>query len=278
MPKCKIKMGDKVLPVEGSIKGTGVDVTGTCPECKTPGVVLSVVGGYIRAHVIADREIPENNPQAPTLIEPPVKYGKGLSESQTELTDTGVRIGDPRGALQRRTVEIHGINGTGTVQVPREHKGEDGKKRKKLTDVPATEENVREALAYWHKRKPRSDASRAKQREMISLLTRWAEAFRQDPSVMTAQSADSASVHRGPTLVRGRDTTPRLRDPELSWDEPTDLRQNGQVRKSTTFEQPLGRERFDRKITDVPEPKRKRTASERRRYRRMLKAGDGRRA
>lgn len=83
-----------------------------------------------------------------------------------------------------------------------------------------------------------------------------------------ARTEDVAVAHRGPTLVRGRDTAPRLRDPELSWDEPTDLRQNGEVRKSTTFEQPLGRERFDRKITDVPAPKRKRTASERRRYRR----------
>jgi hypothetical protein len=88
--------------------------------------------------------------------------------------------------------------------------------------------------------------------------------------------------------VRGRDTTPRERDPELSWDEPTDIRQitvgpkgarvvvGTEPRKSSTLDLPLGRERFDRKITDVPEPKRKRTASERRRYRRMLKAGAGR--
>lgn len=89
-------------------------------------------------------------------------------------------------------------------------------------------------------------------------------------------SVDTAQGHRGPTLVRGRDTTPRLRNPETPWDEPTDLRRNGEVRKATTFEDPLGRERFDRKITDVPKPKRRRSSSERRRYRREQAARQGR--
>ena len=93
--------------------------------------------------------------------------------------------------------------------------------------------------------------------------------------VPEAQMRDAAFGHRGPTLVRGRDTTPRQRDPELSWDEPTDLRANGEVRKSSTLDQPLGRERFDRMITDVPAPKRKRSASERRRYRRATLAANG---
>jgi hypothetical protein len=66
--------------------------------------------------------------------------------------------------------------------------------------------------------------------------------------------ADAAQAHRGPTLVKGRDTVPRLRETGLSWDEGTDLRQDGTVRKSTTLDAPLGRERFDRKITFVPEP------------------------
>lgn len=91
----------------------------------------------------------------------------------------------------------------------------------------------------------------------------------QRAEVPTAAMQDAAFAHRGPTLVKGRDTAPRLRDPELSWDEPTDLRQDGSVRKTSTLDVPLGRERFDKKITDVPPPKRKRTAAERRRFRRV---------
>lgn len=266
--KCKIKMGDNVLPVPGSVQGTGIRVTGTCPECETPGVMLSIVGGYVRAHVIAQRAVPENNPQPPTLVEKAPKTGKGLREPVTDLTDTGVRVGDPRAAEQRRVVELHGIQGNGTVAIP--VKGESG--RTKLTPAPATEENLRKALAYWKGRKPRTQEARQKQAEMLTSLFRWLAALHTDTSVLDARSTDAASAHRGPTLVPGRDTPPRLRDPELPFTEPTDLRRNGEVRKSTTLDQPRGRDRFDRKITNVPEPPRKRTAAERRRYRRAHQA------
>jgi hypothetical protein len=290
--KCAVKMGDKVSPLEGSSNGE----TGTCPTCLTPGVVLSVVGGYIRAHVIADREVPENNPKAPTLV--PVatkKRGTGLSEPVVTLTDTGLRIGDPRGAERRRVLEIESATGTGTVQVPRRVQGEgttkSGKPRMvtKMVDVPATEEHVREALDYWRKRRVSSDAGRKRQNDMITSLARRLEAIMAVQEVRYNQGtraldvigtvpvaqqqelsgvADAASAHRGPTLVPGRDVAPRLRDPERSWDEGTDLRRDGTVRKATTLDQPRGRDRFDRKITDVPEPKKPRTAGERRRYRR----------
>lgn len=300
--KCKIKMKDRILPVPESVKGD----TGTCPECLTPGVMLSVVGGFIRAHVVSPVETPENNPQPATLVEPPVKYGKGLAEPVVDLTDTGVRIGDPRAAAQRRMAEIEGAAGTGVVQVPRKVPG-NGKLKSgaprmvsKMLDVPATEGHVREALDYWRKRRiteRTSDAIRRKQVEMVSSLSRRLEAIMRaqevrysttsrtlDVVAMTpvaeqlslSASVDTAQGHRGPTLVRGRDTTPRLRNPETPWDEPTDLRRNGEVRKATTFEDPLGRERFDRKITDVPKPKRRRSSSERRRYRREQAARQGR--
>lgn len=293
--KCKIKMTDKVRPVEGSVvssaSGGG---TGTCPECETPGVLLSIVGGFVRAHTVSSTELPENNPQPATVVAPSVKHGKGLSEPVTDLVDTGLRIGDPREAAQRRTVEIHGAAGTATVKVPRKVEGsgktKSGKPRMttKLVDVPATEENVRESLASWLAKKPRSEAGRKAQNEQVSALTRLLEAI-MSAQVVTYDTAtrqlvaelppvgaqpalgatvDRAASHRGPTLVPGRDTAPRLRDPELPWDEPTDLRRNGEVRKSTTLDQPRGRDRFDRKITTVPEPKHKRTAAERRRYRR----------
>lgn len=85
--------------------------------------------------------------------------------------------------------------------------------------------------------------------------------------VPSADMEDRASVHRGPTLVRGRDEGTRLRDPGLPWEESTDLRQDGSVRKSTTLDQPLGRPRFDRMITDVLAPARRRTPAERNRHR-----------
>lgn len=278
--ECKIQMKDKRVPVEGTVSGAEGKRTGTCPECLTPGVVLSIVGGFIRKHTIASVELPENNPQPATLTSKPAKkIGTGLSEPVTDLTDTGARMGDPRAAEQRRVDDIGGANGTGTVKIPVTTPPEGGKKgkgRTKLEEVPATEENVRTALDYWKNRKVRSDASRKAQSEHVSSLVRRLDGFRKVREAeaaeklhpLSARDSDVAAVHRGPTLVRGRDETPRLRDPELPWSEGTDLRRDGTVRMSTTFELPLGRERFDRKITDVPEPKRKRTAAERRRYRR----------
>ena len=124
----------------------------------------------------------------------------------------------------------------------------------RMTDVEATEEHVREALAYWKGRKPRTDASRLAQNQHVSELVRRLEAMRQGAGTLDAAMVDACQAHRGPTLVPGRDTAPRLRDPELPFDVATDLRRDGTVRKATTLDQPRGRDRFDRKITDVPEP------------------------
>lgn len=218
------------------------------------------------------------------------RVGKGLTEPTTDVTDTGVRTGDPRGAERRRVVELEGAAQAGTVKVP--VKGEKG--RTKLVEAPATEENVRAALEYWRTRKPRTEASRVAQNENVSALIRRLEAimdaqemrYNEDthafdvvhvPDAGQHAVTDAAQGHRGPTLVPGRDGAPRLRDPELPFTESTDLRRDGSVRKSTTLDEPLGRLRFDRKITDVAAPKRKRTGAEKRRYRRMLAAGGGRR-
>lgn len=279
--KCKIKMSDKVEPVAGSIIGTDGKETGTCPTCETPGVMLSIVGGFIRAHVVADAPVPENNPQAATKVDgPSKKVGTGLSEPQVTLTDTGVRVGDPRAAEQRRTVEIESAAGTGTVQVPR--KVDSGKKLKsgaprmttKLVDVPATKGNVREALEYWKGRKPKSDGSRAKQNDMVSSLIRRYEAIVKADGAPVAEqkkfsaSVDTAQAHRGPTLVRGRDAGTRVRPEGEAFDHVTDVKRGGAPRMRTTLDQPLGRERFDRKITDVPEPAPVLSVSQKRRARR----------
>lgn len=91
-----------------------------------------------------------------------------LPEPQTPVAGTGSQMGDPRAGEARRTADVDGAYGRGTVKVPQ--KGENG--RTKLVEVPGTEGNVREALAYWQSRKPRSDASRKAQSENVSLLTR----------------------------------------------------------------------------------------------------------
>ena len=311
--ECKIKMTDKLSPVEGSVKGLPGKETGTCPECATPGVMLSVVGGFIRKHVKAAVPVPENNPQpanpAVERREHPHagrKVSTGLSEPITDLVDTGVRMGDPRQAEQRRVASIEGAAGIGVVKVPRKVAGKtltkSGRPRmvSKMTEVPATEAHVREALDYWRGRKLTSDGSRKRQNEMVTLLSRRlegimsAQVVRYDESrkavdVVTVPvaeqlalgaSVDTAQAHRGPTLVRGRDVTPRQRDPKTPWDEHTDLRQitvgpkgsrtvvGTEPRKATTFEDPLGRERFDRKITDVPEPEPELSQNQKRNLRR----------
>jgi hypothetical protein len=279
--KCTVKMGDHVSPVAGSVRHDGT--LGTCPECNTPGVMLSIVGGFVRAHTVAEMAIPENNHQPATLVaELAKKVGKTLSEPVVALTDTGIRIGDPRAAEKRRMADLQGATGTGTVKVPR--KVESGSKLKsgaprmvtKMVEVPVTEKHVREALEYWRKKRITGrtpESVRRAQIENVTILARTLE------SLMAAQdvhynlttrqletvdvpvgeqrslsaSVDAAQGHRGPTLVRGRQTTPKVR-PDVPWDQPTDVRRDGTPRKRTSFEEPLGRERADRMIITVPEP------------------------
>ena len=94
----------------------------------------------------------------------------------------GARVGDPSAALQRRTVELDGAFEAGTVRVPRP--GEKGRMR--LTEVPATEAHVRQALEYWRRRRPRSQAGQGKQSRMVSELVRRLEAMRRTAVVVHA--------------------------------------------------------------------------------------------
>lgn len=309
--KCKINMTHKILPEAGSVKGPEGKTTGTCPDCETPGVMLSVVGGYIRAHTVAVTEIPANNPQAPTLVSRARshphgsdKVSTGLSEPLVDLTDTGVRTGDPRAAEDRRRIELEGAAGKGTVQLPRKVEGpvspKTGKARMttKMVHVEASETNVRAALEYWRTkviRAPKEGASPAamdgfrargvRQTAMVSELARRLEAMmaaqelRYNTATRTmdvvhvadrGQHAmiDNAQAHRGPTLVPGRTEIARLRDPNLPYTQGTDLRRDGTVRKTTSLDLPRGRDRFDPMITRVPVPKPRLTASQRRAGRR----------
>lgn len=250
--KCTVKMGDKRAPVPGTVEGPEGKRTGTCPECDTPGVMLSIVGGYVRAHTVASAPLPENNPQAATVVDSGVrkdrttgrvlKVGTGLREPATALVDTGVRAGDPHAAEARRVVDLNGAQHTGTVKIPVKS---GGKGRAKLTEVPATEANVRACLAYWKGRTVRTDASRKRQSDMVSMLVAWLEAMRKGRGVLKAKAVDTASVHRGPTLVRGK---------AMDADKVTGPRERGNKPVRPLFEGPLGRERADRRIIHVPEP------------------------
>lgn len=270
--KCKIKMTDKRVPVEGSVVGPEGKETGTCPECSTPGVMLSIVGGYVRAHVVASVPVPENNPQPATLIDTTsrrdsrgrvLKAGTGLKEPQTGVADTGVRVGDPRTAEHRRQVEIESVTGTGTVQVPRKVEST-GKPLKsgaprmvtKLVAVAATEEHVREALAYWQAKQVRynpdgtvvSEGARQRKLAMIEDMFRRLKALSADAPAMVVdgQVRDTAAGHRGPTLVRGR---------AMNADEVTAPRERkGDKPVRPGCDGPLGRERADKRIVTVPEP------------------------
>lgn len=300
--KCKINMVSKVLPVEGSVSGLEGKETGACPECGTPGVMLSVVGGFVRAHEVAAVPVPQNNPTPPLFEVKGKKVGKGLSEAQTGLTDTGVRVGDPRAAEKRRAADLAGATGTGTVKVPR--KVDTGKKLKsgaprmatRMTEVEATEAHVREALEYWRTRRITDrtpDSVRRAQVEQVSMLARMLEAMleaqevrydRETRSLVAVSRpvvdqpalravVDTAAAHRGPTLVRGR----AMNADEITEREVAAVVEGyGGKAVRPTCDGPLGRERADKRIITVPEPAPKRTASERRRYRRMLKASNGR--
>lgn len=160
-----------------------------------------------------------------------------LSESAFLPVDTGSQMGDPNAAVKRRLAEIDGAFERGTVKVPR--KGDKG--RTKLTEVPATEDNVREALAYWETRKPRTAESRAKQTEMVALLRRRLTGILDGPESMEAPEAGAAVGQRdhgsidGVALVRGRSMKPV--QPQRGW-----------AAKSGTNYGPLGREQMDSEL------------------------------
>lgn len=279
LPKCSVTMKDKVKPVPCSVNGPERDRTGTCPVCNTPGVALSVVGEYIRVHVIAQDMIPANNPQPATLVAEPAlsdhphtsnKRGKALTEHRAEMTDSGLRVGSPRDTDKRRGHTMDGAYGRGTVKVPVTvpPKNGKGKGRTKLEDAPATEDNVRAALAYWKARKPRTPEAHKRQTDMIAEMYRRLDGMRQAPGTYRAGKTDRAGANRGPALIPGRHETPRTRSPKKPWTEPTDLRRNGEVRKVTSLEQPRGHDRFDPSILTVPEPEPELSRSQKRRNRR----------
>lgn len=264
-PKCKITMRNKVKPTPGSINGPERDRTGTCPECDTPGVALSIVGEYIRTHEIADTPIPANNPQPATLTaEPAKKTGKALTEHRADMTDSGLRIGAPRDTDKQRGYTIDGTYQRGTIKIP--VKGPNG--RTKLQDAPATETNVRAALAYWKTRRPRTPEAHKRQTDMIAEMYRRLDGMRQEPDTYRAGKTDKAGANRGPALIPGRHETPRTRSPKLPWTQPTDLHPNGDVRKVTSLEHPRGHDRFDPAILAVPEPEPKPSKAWKRRQRR----------
>ncbi len=222
---------------------------------------------------------------------PVVKSGKALTEPQTAVVASGSQMGDPRAAEARRMAEIDGAHERGTVKIP--VKGEKG--RAKLTEVPATEANVRVALEYWKGRKPRADASRRVQSDMVSSLTRRLDAMRRASVVVhAAVSAPVSTVvvtapaplettmgarvspegytrHAlpGPAIVQGPNMDARRpvwRNPKTGQDEPAAARLDGSLT-----------DRLDREVAD-PRPRARFTASQRRNWRRKQRNVAGRAA
>ena len=254
----------QILPVDGSVmehvtgefKGQTIkhaDRTGDCPECDAHVPLSSK--GYVTAHVI------KGGTAEPSSM---------LTEPQVDPTDTGSRVGDPRSAAQRRTVELDGAFEHGTVEVP--VMGKNG--RTKLEDAPATEENVRAAFEYWRTRKPRSESARAAQNEHMGTLTRRLEAMRKGVAALTAEKSpeglksptavspltgepltvSGASV--GPPLVKGRSEAPMagevtVRQAGESYVRPADPEDN-RKNDGGTWSAPTGRDRMDKESSTVP--------------------------
>lgn len=260
--KCKINgepltVKHKVLPVPGTVreavagefKGATIqhpDRAGECPECR--GYVPLSSKGFITAHI-------EHNEPAPASVE--------LTDTSVQPTDTGARVGDPDAGNKRRGTELDGAYERGTVQAP--VKGENG--RTKLTEVPATADNVRKALEYWKGRSPRSDAGRAEQSRMVSELARRLDALRKGKGLFKAEERPEGFTQfmlPGAPLVKGRNMPPV---------QP--MRRNkatGQLEPSSigTMGGNIGRERLDREVAD-PRPVPHRTPSQRSNYRRKMR-------
>ncbi len=187
--------------------------------------------------------------------------GKFMSEPTYSVADSGSAIGDPRNAIQRRTVEIDGAYGRGTVKVP--VKGQNG--RTKLEEAPATEANLRKALEHWKTRKPRTDASRTAQSENVSSLVRRLEAMRKTRKAMTAEESPEGRTRHvlsGPALVQGPNMAPvrpTWRNPKTGEVEPAGARLDGSLT-----------DRLDRTVADE-RPKAHYTPAQRARYRRKMR-------
>lgn len=150
------------------------------------------------------------------------KRGTFFSEPVVGVADMGSHIGDPRAAQQRRTAELQGACEWGTVKVP--VKGDKG--RTKLTEVPATEENVRKTLDYWRTRgfrAPKADASpdafdryanrQTQQSEMVSSLVRRLDAMRKAEVIQHAEvnapvTTQVATVHAPTQTTMGAAQSP----------------------------------------------------------------------
>jgi len=227
----------KVPHVDGTLVKGATDDTGRCPECGTQARVTGK--GFMGAHSVLN----QGTPASPALV-----------ESNVDPADMGARVGDPEAAGQRRLIEIDGAFGRGTVEV-KALDSETGKS--KMVAVPATEENLRKALAYWVAKRPRKQEAKDTQSKMILDLNRQIKAAIKGPDALRASwSPEGKAVSRiagrtdkptsqalpGIALVAGKDMTGAV---------PKD-RPEGTKPVGNTMSGPIGRERSDRTITDVP--------------------------
>ncbi len=167
-----LKASHKVIPVSGSIQ-EGHPRKGTCPLCGTPAKVSDK--GFMTAHIVRNEPMGSNPAMSSVSVEP---------------TDTGSRVGDPDAGDRRRSAEIDGAFERGTVSV--KVKGDKG--RAKAEERPATEENVRLALA---------DAYKAKNTAKAARLLRQARASMAGTEALEAPTAGAAVGQRGHGMTDG---------------------------------------------------------------------------
>lgn len=231
----------EIPPVADSIR-EGAKRTGTCPECG--GHVGLSQKGFLGAHTVRRGAVPKS----PALV-----------ESNIIPTDTDLRVGDPNAGSKRRAEQIDGAFERGTVAV----KSTDPDTGKRVTtDVPATEDNIREALRQELDRK-RPTASK------VASLRRQLDAAVAGPIAQTAVASPEGLV----SPVTGKETSQALPGPALAprdkgteaWDteaafkadmvnaaHAAALRKDSKGRplpRSGTMDRPVGRATFDATVT-----------------------------
>lgn len=208
------------------------------------------------------------------------KVGTGLSEPRTDNVDTGNFHGDPEHRERLRAVEIMGAHGTGTVLI--KVKGDDGRMGKKPVEVPATVENLKEAVRQAKLGKPSLPASVAAKARKVEELTHWLKAAQaaavrgvwgsEAPQVRpedsgsqrarrTAQAvardvrvvqtaAVSAGVAKGGRDAGSVDGVALVRGRSMAPVEPPRVNARGGATNAAGWSGPLGRERADRAAVD----------------------------
>lgn len=172
------------------------------------------------------------------------KVGTGLSEPRTDNVATGAQHGDPEHRERLRAVEIMGAHGTGTVCI--KVKGADGKLAKRASAVPATVENLTEALRQAKLGTPKLPASIAAKARKVEELAHWLKAAKAAPAVRKGMQAPRAGAAKGGRDHGTVDGVALVRGLVMPAVEPPRVNARGGAMNAAGWGDSLGRERADR--------------------------------